>query len=277
MSSQIICEFCNSSFSSKSNLATHKKRTKKCLAIQNNLTTKNLFECEKCNKTFTSKRNLNEHSDKCSYKMDILYRELEKRYEILEQKTQLQLKEKDRKFLFIKKENEDLKNQLKELQEKLANIAEIGAKKNTKTTNTYRVNNNNIVNNLVPYDLDKDKILTIVDEKFNENYLYARENGIANFAVNNLLKDNEGNLKLTCTDTARKIFVYKDTNGNFYKDPNANGFLENYMPAVKKKSYEIISDKDGEEMVELTDCVTSIEPINISNKLAGKLLAKPKK
>ena len=264
--SKVTCEFCSSQFANKYILNTHQKTAKKCLSLQQ----KNpelQFVCNHCTKLFTTKKILKEHENNClEKKIKTEKEQIHTEYLIL--KTQIENKEK---------ENQELKKQVKELQEKLANIAEIGAKKDTKTTNTYRVNNNNIVNNLVPYDLDKDKILTIVDEKFNENYLYARENGIANFAVNNLLKDNEGNLKLTCTDTARKIFVYKDTNGNFYKDPNANGFLENYMPAVKKKSYEIISDKDGEEMVELTDCVTSIEPINISNKLAGKLLAKPKK
>jgi regulator of replication initiation timing len=276
-----ICEFCNSSFISKSNLYTHQKRAKKCLVIQTKnipeFSTQNLFVCNKCNKNFTSKQNLNDHVIRCSYKMELLYKDLEKKYDMLEKISKLQIKEKEKQINYMTDENNRLKLQITDLQERLANIAEIGANKNTNTTNTYKVNNNNNnIINLVPYDLDKNIITSIVDEKFNENYLYAKENGIANFALNNLLKDEDGNFKMTCTDQSRKIFVYKDKNGNLYKDINANIFLENYMPAVKKKSSEIISDKEGDEMLELTECMMCIYTPNITHKLAGKLLAQPK-
>ena len=276
MNLDFVCEFCNSTFSNKSNLSVHKKRTKRCLVIQNSLNVNELFKCEKCNKTFTSKQNLNDHQGKCSQKIELLYNNLLKKYNILEKKldiSKIQNQEKDKQFSFIKKENEELKNQIKDLQDKLSEVANIGAKKDT-TSNTYRVNNN-IINQLVPYDLDRNKIRMIIDEKFTENHLYAKENGIANFAVANLLKDDEGNLKLTCTDTARKIFIYKDNNGNIYKDPNAINFTEMYIPEVKRKSYEIISDKDDEsEIIELTECVTNIEPTSVTNKLIGKLVPK---
>jgi DNA topoisomerase VI subunit B len=82
-------------------------------------------------------------------------------------------------------------------------------------------------------------------------------------------------MKMACTDAARKIFSYKDEHGTVYKDINANGFLEEYVPAVKRKSYSIISNKEGEEIVDLTECVTSIKPSIITNKLASKLTSKP--
>jgi hypothetical protein len=258
MNKTFECEYCHSFFSTKYNLANHQQHTKKCLRIQNN-SVADTFKCIKCCKIFTKKQNLSEHLKKCNVNIGILHIESDKENAILKTK----LKEKE-------KENEELKQQIKELQSRLGDIAEIGAKKNT---NVYRVNAN-IVNQLIPYDLNREKINAIVDEKFTENHLYAKENGIANFAVNNLLQE-DGILKLTCTDTARKLFMYKDKEGNLYKDPNASGFLETYIPAVKRKSYEIISDKDGEDVVELTECVMTIEPSTLSTKLANKLIPKP--
>ena len=266
METEFICEFCNSKFSKKCNLTTHQKRTKKCLLIQGKYDNNNneLFMCKKCDKSFTKKQSLNEHEPKCLSSFGSKYEDLQKKYEILEKTNKIKLEEKDKLI-------ETLQRQVYDLQDKLSNIAEIGTKKET---NTYRINN--VVNQLVPYDLDRDKIRMIVDEKFTENHLYAKENGVVNFAVTNLLKDNEGNLKMTCTDTARKIFVYKDQDGNLYKDPNATNFTEMYIPEVKRKSYEIISDKEDDDVVELTECVVSIEPTNIANRLANKLVSKPK-
>jgi hypothetical protein len=271
MSLNNICEYCNLSFSSKSNLNAHQKRAKKCLKTQHNnniIFEENLFKCNFCKKNFTSQKYFNEHNSKCFEKIEKERNNFEKKSETFEkkfEKSQLLLKEKDTQI-------KELTSQIKDLQQKLSNIAEIGANKPTKiiNNNTYRFNN--IVNNLIPYDLDKDKILSIVQEKFTENYLYGKNAGIANFAINNLLKDENGNLKMRCTDISRKIFVYKDEYENIYKDPSAIKFLENYMPAVKKKSCELISDKDGDRMLELTECMISINTPNVTNKLANKLV-----
>ena len=271
MENTVICEYCNSTFSNKYTLNTHKKTAKKCLQIQNNSSTiDNKFNCQYCNKVFMLNQSLNRHLKTCNDFIE--FKKYEEKYSIIEKKNSLLEKKLDISKIQIQekdKQLKELKNQVKDLQDKLSEVA----KKDT-TSNTYRVNNN-IINQLVPYDLDRDKIRMIVDERFTENHLYAKENGIANFAVTNLLKDKEGNLKLTCTDTARKIFVYKDNDGNMYKDPNATNFTEIYIPEVKRKSYEIISDKDDEnEIIELTECVTNIEPTNVTNKLVGKLVPK---
>lgn len=270
MASEFICEFCNSAFSKKYNLSVHQKKAKKCLLIQNKTNNENNYQCTKCLKSFTSKQRLESHCEKCNVQFGTEYLELMKKYDLLQQTTQKEIKDLHKQIRELHKSKQKLENENEKLQDRICKIAEIGAKKDT-----YRINNN-IVNQLVPYDLSRDKIRMIVDEKFDENYLYARENGIANFAVNNLLKDNEGNLKMTCTDTSRKTFIYKDEEGNVYKDPNGIGFTDMYIPEVKRKSYEIISDKDDNtDVLELTECITSIDPNTVTNKIAGKLVSKP--
>jgi hypothetical protein len=270
-----VCEFCSASFTTKSNLSTHQKRTKKCLLLQNK-NVSNEFECIKCHKVFTSNYSLEKHIEKCNVEIYTEYNLLRLQNEklmltISSLKQESKQKDKRIKDLELSKNNEivELKQQIEKLQSRLGDIAEIGAKK---ATTNYRVNN--IVNQLIPYDLSQEKIKMIVNEKFTENHLYAKENGIANFAVHNLLTDDEG-YKMTCTDMARKLFIYKDEKGNIYKDPNASSFLQTYIPAVKKKSYEIISDKDGDDMIELSECITSMDESIVTLKLANKLIPKP--
>jgi hypothetical protein len=256
------CEFCNTSFSTKYNLEIHKKRAKKCLLIQNQKTIqseiiKDNFSCSCCNKIFTTNQYKNEHEKKCINKT-----------------TQ--------KYLLLTKEKEiqELKEQVKDLQNKLASIAELEKKKptttTTKNTNVFRINTN-IINQLAPYDLDKDKIRAIVNEKFTEEHLYDQETGIANFAVKNILTNDDGQLKMVCTDISRKIVSYKDTDGNIYKEPNANTFMETYIPSINTKSYQLISSKNDDDMVALAKCFGSIDNATIVSKLVSKLVPNPTK
>ena len=277
MSSNFTCEYCSSTFSSKSNLQVHMKRTKKCLKLRNQSTEDddNLFTCYKCDKKFTSKQSLNEHFNHCSIQIDKYmqleknYQELLKNYEII--KTLLKEKEK---------QNHELKEENKILQEQIRNIAEIGAKKDTTITNNTIKVNNRIIQQLAPFDLTREKIENIVNEKFTEKHLLAKENGIAYFAINNLLKDDEtGKLKMMCTDTARKIFIYKDENGDVFKDPDASEFTKMYIPPLERKSYKLMAEKDAEDdnFYNYIDFIGEIKenPSIISNKLSKTLVSKP--
>ena len=112
MSLDFICEFCKSSFSTKSNLIAHKKRAKKCLVLQNNLSSKELFNCKECEKTFTKKQTLQAHIILCPFKTEKITRLCEKikEYEIIMNEKNEQIKKQD--------------IQIKYLQDKLENIEE---------------------------------------------------------------------------------------------------------------------------------------------------------
>lgn len=255
-----VCEFCNSAFSSKSNLVAHQKRAKKCLKLRSETITEHLFSCEWCKKLFSTNQYLKKHTTTCKAKC--------------EQEYKLALKQKEKTAVktekFYEKMMEKKDKQISDLLEKLGTIAEIGVKKDT-----VRVTNN-IVNSMVPYDLTKQSINEIVNEKFTREHITGRDDGVATFAVSNLLKDESGKMKMTCTDTARRVFIYRDADGNFYRDVRADGFLGMYIPAVTKKSCAIASALENiDEIVEITSYAMSIDPSTIGGKMATKLVQKP--
>lgn len=61
------CEFCGSEFNLQSNLITHKRTAKYCLAIRGKIPT--TCACKICGKEFTIKSNLKIHEKKCNYKI----------------------------------------------------------------------------------------------------------------------------------------------------------------------------------------------------------------
>jgi uncharacterized Zn-finger protein len=61
------CTICNSTFSSKSYLNYHQKRTQYCLKMQGESESKkNLFECKYCEKVLSSEKRLKTHYEICS-------------------------------------------------------------------------------------------------------------------------------------------------------------------------------------------------------------------
>jgi len=142
------CEFCKKELSSISSLNLHKKTTKKCLKLQEQLglNIKSLeFNCEHCNKVFNLKQTYEDHINSCKIKKQInnketleqllflkdelLKHEEERRKEKMEYEL-LQIRYKD-----LEKQNEKLKSELEK------------EKKRTAKT-IYNIKVQNIVNQL---------------------------------------------------------------------------------------------------------------------------------
>jgi len=110
-----LCEFCKTSFVTKSALLHHQKSAKYCLKIQGVNATK--FVCNNCNKSLSDKRVLDAHEEKCGVSekakdLQSIVFNLEKQVLLLKQKNK-----------YYKNTIKDLKEQNSELQDKLENIA----------------------------------------------------------------------------------------------------------------------------------------------------------
>ena len=105
---------------------------------------------------------------------------------------------------------------------------------------------------VTPLDFNNtNNLKTLIDDKYNLNYIFSGQKGIAKFAVDHLLKDDEGNLKYVCTDPSRNIFKFKDDKGDIQKDIEAKK-LTNFLitGGIKNKACNMASewwtDENGE-------------------------------
>ena len=259
------CEFCKKTLSNKSNLTNHQKTNKKCLSAQEKegrqLNEIKLNECVFCNKIF-SEQNLKMHL-LCCKKKKIKDSEKETEIKIKEIKNESK-KEYERKIEEIEKEyerkiekleNEKLKNELEicllrkelEIKDKLYKDEHNTIKKIALQPRT-NTNTNNIIGNLNLSDTER--IKGIIEREFTTDDILDGQKGLANFAFQKILKDENGNLVYACVDSSRKMFKFKDVNGNVIKDINTQKLTEAFVLCdisniTNAKSQEFWANEDG--------------------------------
>jgi len=203
------CEYCEKSFSTKSNLINHKKTAKYCLNKQQKNIIKEYKCC--CQKIFNTKIIFERHNNICK-----IYKEENTKFQ---NNIYLQKLENENKIYLEQLEKKD--KHIKELEDKLANIALAGVTKST-TINNNNINNNNKILNISSLNINKESVHNVLENSFTHDTIIDGQKSLAKFVVDNLLKDNSGNLTYICTDPSRQIFKFKDTLGEVQKDVKAN-------------------------------------------------------
>ncbi len=255
----MICGYCKKEFQSKSSLNLHIKKAKYCLKIQNELgfindnsdnSNNKQYKCFGCDKFLSYKKNLITHLEKCTTLYDLnlikndVLENLENEIKILEnnlKKSKDKLLDQEKEIMILVKENNVLKgenNILKSDHECVQNIA----KQPKNVTNK--------ILNIIPW-LDftnKEDIKNKIKDNYKIDYIFSGQKGIAKFAVDHILKDEEGNLKYVCTDPSRQIFKYKDSSGEVRKDVEAKK-LTNFLVegGIKDKACDIMNEWWTEE------------------------------
>ena len=96
--------------------------------------------------------------------------------------------------------------------------------------------------------------------------------GVAKFAVNNLLRDDNGKLMYVCTNPSRHLFQFKSPHGVIEKDPKAVKLTEAISEEIRKKSSQISSTDDNLDSIgleELMEQYNDIKEIGDPNKNTG--------
>jgi hypothetical protein len=243
-----ICQYCNSTLSTKGNLVVHQKNNKKCIEIQKSKSIEiksDLKECEFCNKNisiYTMKR----HLVICTIKK-------EKEYENKIYELEKIILQKDNKIYELEKIILQKDNKISELEK---NIIKLQAENNIyekdhqvitnlaqqpKTT----TNTNNIINNLAVYD---DKLITDRFTNALSNIksidLYDGQESISRLIVP-CLKNDDGTQLYKCTDYSRGVYVKKDKHGNILKDINGKNLVELIEPIATKKAEELLEEDNN--------------------------------
>ena len=206
------CKFCNNKFSSISTLNKHVKYANYCINKRSDNNINNKFICDSCHKNFTSKYFLTIHTQTC-----IAFKE-----QTIEHKYTNELSKKDLEII-------ELKKQIKELQDKLENIA---LKAVSRPTTTNKTQINNFIQQLQP----------ITEEKLKESvgnltidHIKKGPEGYAQYALEYPLKD-----KIICVDYSRRKVKFKDKDGNVITDPEMNGLATKFFNSIKDKNKELV-------------------------------------
>jgi len=114
--------------------------------------------------------------------------------------------------------------------------------KNTNNNNKIKINNNFFDN--------PEKIKQMIDEKLTKDYISEGQKGVAQFACNNLLKDENGNMNYICSDLSRNVFKFYNIEGNIEKDVKANKLTNMLIEAgIANKALSVApslwTDEDG--------------------------------
>ena len=250
------CNFCNKTFKTLSSLNKHKNTAKYCLNIQKNNLNLKEYKCL-CEEIFFSENNLQKHKNNCikSYEDKIkLYEDKIKSYEDKMISYEDKIKSYENKIVILEKNViqkdlviSNLEGKMSIYQNNQEAIIDI-AKQPKSTKNTNNTNKILNINSAIDFD-DIEKVKNII-ENYNIDYIIDGQKGFAKFAVDNLLKDENGNLKYVCTDPSRQIFKYKNNEGLLKKDVEAKK-LTNYLVdgGISQKATEIsnqwIINEDG--------------------------------
>lgn len=117
-------------------------------------------------------------------------------------------------------------------------VEEIAKQPNTTTTTI-----NNKLLNMSPLDMNNNNnFKQTIEEHFTKDYMLDGQKGVAKFAYDKLLKDEEGKLKYICTDPARQIYKFKTIEGNIERDVKAKKLTNIIINDVMNKSNNITNE-----------------------------------
>jgi len=212
----VKCEFCNNMFVNDNSLKNHQRITKYCLIKQ-----KKELICEYCNFISYSNKDFEYHQNNCITFLKNEIKELQDENKDIvhyQNETEFYKKQLIDKENYYEKQLIEKDNQIKHLQDQIVSITKTAVSKPTTTNNN---NINNKILNMSVLNLDNENVKSIINDKYNLDVISEGQKGVAKFATNFLLKDSDGNLNYVCTDASRKIFKYKNHDGELEKDINA--------------------------------------------------------
>jgi hypothetical protein len=235
---EIKCYICENVYNSNLQLTMHVNTSKTCKLIQkekeklqNNINEMNELKQNYINEMNELKQNyINEMNElKQNYINEI--NELKQNH--INEINELKINHKDE----IKHLEQQISN-LETANEIYKKISDKPTVNNTNSNNKYL----SITNNFTLID-DIDKIKDIIDTKLTDIHVIDGQKGIAKFALESIISDEDGYLNYICSDSSRNIFKYKNGEGIIQKDAKAIRLTNALVKAgIKSKSVNIAED-----------------------------------
>ena len=246
------CIHCHKNFKNIYSLTKHQKTAKYCLILQGKIEEEmnddKIYMCGYCQKTLSTKYTLDAHINICLEGMNAKRLQKEKKEQsdqlhIKEEKHKIELQERiieleekytldlikleDKYKIILKEQEEKYELRIKELNETIKHICIKAVEKPSKISN---ITNNN---NVVFFNLSQEEIREKCIQFGPERCKSIKD--IANYTIENILTDDNGQLMYSCADASRQIFKFIDSNGNTVKDPNATKLISQIRPIFDEK------------------------------------------
>lgn len=232
------CKYCEHSFKTKSIMKHHQKTAKYCLEIQQKCghKVKYIYKCDYCQKNLSQKIDLDRHYLSCGIRKETL---IQNKFEcqITDLKTQLTTLE-----FQLNEQRQRYEKQIKELQDKLENVA-IKAVQRPTTSNKTQINN--YIQNMKP--VTEEHLINNVQHLTIEHIKKGPE-GYAEYALEYPLKD-----RMLCSDYSRRKVKFKDKDGNIITDPEMTTLARKFFNSIKEKNKELICKSANELKEKLGD------------------------
>ena len=276
------CHYCKKSFISERALLDHKRRSKYCLAIK---------EIEKLKLERIEKLKIEHDKEieklKLEHDKEIekLKLERDKETEMIERDKYKQ--EYDRKIEKLKLERDieklelerDMYKRERDMYERERDMYKRERDEEHKTIKQLALRPTNTTNTLVfagPLDLSEKRVRDCVDSNLSLNHICNGQKGVAKFAIEHLLRSEDGKKLYICTDTSRNSYTYKGTNGEIIKDKEAGKLTKTIYEPIKEKTKNIVRPLMGDDIAidfdKISDGYMSITDLQNDNKEFCKTL-----
>jgi hypothetical protein len=243
------CEACNfkcykeSDFNRHLMTLKHKKFTKVYESLQTNAVTENSLVC-KCSKKYSTRMGLWKHKQKCLFAKNLT----NATNEIVSELKDINNIDRDGLIIKLLKDNEEIRQILKEVIPKMGNNTIIN-NNNNNTTNNNTLNNFNLnffLNEQCKDALNISEFVESLKITF-EDLLYSKKNGlvqgISNVMIRGLKELDIYKRPIHCTDKKRETMYIKD-NAKWEKDDTHK---------IMKNTIEMIADKERNALQIWTD------------------------
>lgn len=245
----LSCEFCGSTFATKSGLNLHLKSAKYCLQLQGKENSN--AKCSYCQKDFGNRINMDGHMSVCVPRI-----KQENEAKLLAMATQYEAKLAEQVYKStelaqmyeaklaeqVHKSTEFSVNQAQQYEQRLAEQKrEYEAKLKEQSLQIESihkshhealiklaaqrssvVNNNHNINISAPLDLSVENVKKVIDQHLTLQVIGDGQVGVANMLHENLLTNDKGELLYQCTDANRGHFLHLDGTGQPVRDVKAS-------------------------------------------------------
>ena len=228
-----FCEACDFKCSKESNYNVHlttQKHKKFTIVYKKNAETDNALRCE-CLKTYSTRMGLWKHKQNCQFLND------KKDTSLASELKDMATKDKDGLILKLLKDNEEIRQMLKDIIPKIGNNTIINNNNNNSNNTTNNFNLNVFLNEQCKDALNISEFVDSLKITF-EDLLYSKKNGlvegISNVMIRGLKELDIYKRPIHCTDKKRETMYIKD-HEKWEKDETHE---------IMKNTIEKIADKE---------------------------------